>query len=444
MAFPAANISVPVQHYVNSMVEEFPRQNRIFKIEGTISNRYTRDFLPVNSRGANGTIEDSYIEFVLNGSELEFLDLQSLVLETKLEIEKNDGTPFADTDTLTVVDGCGDMLLEKSTVHLNSVPVENNSYYGIYNLIKGYTHISKNDVHTLGAAIGYKSLSTTPHDIYTTAKDKLDSDHEKAMRVKCKRGLHLLIPIKIDICSSNQFLLNGVEVRLRFDLASPHKIINSSDAAADYGYSLKGVRLYGEKLVPYSSAINSLNKNLSIQNSPIPYLFERVVGKTYIFSSGHSMIGLDNIFLGHLPSKAYVCFIKQSAYSGRFNQNPAYLSHLNISSLTCEVNGNNVVTLKTDYPNFASNAFYQTIKNLKSDQNLLTLDNWCAGRTIHVFNLDPVLSSDTISLERSGNFRLNINCSQALTENYIIFVLGIFHGNVEIDVLRRVKTNYLL
>ena len=444
MAFPAANVSVPVHHYVNSMIEEFPRQNKVFKIEGTIANRYTRDFLPVNSRGVSGAIEDSYIEFVLNSSELEFFDLESLVLEARLDIEKEDKTALKATDTFTIVDGCGDMLLEKSTVHLNSVPVENNSYYGIYNLIKTYTEMSKNDLLTIGACIGYKSLDLKPVDTLTTATDALDTNHEQAIRQRCRTGFHLSIPIKVDICSSKQFLLNGVEIRIRFDLASPKKIINSSDAAAAYRYTLNGVRLYAQKLVPYTSAINSLNKSLSVQSSFIPYLFERIVGKTYIFPTGHSMIGLDNIFNQHLPSKAYLFMIKQSAYNGAFAQNSAFLSSLNITSLVCEVNGNNVVSLKTEFPNFATNAYYQTIKNLTSDQNLLTLQNWSRGRTVHVFNLDPVISSDTISLERNGNFRLNITCSQALTQNYIIFVLGVFHGNVEVDILRRVKADFLI
>ena len=92
-----------------------------------------------------------------------------------------------------------------------------------------------------------------------------------------------MVPITIDLASSNQFLMNGVEVRLRFDLAHPRKIITSSTANADYKYVLKNVRLHVEKVTPFPSALSSFNKSLLASNSGVPYLHERVVGKLLFF-----------------------------------------------------------------------------------------------------------------------------------------------------------------
>ena len=136
--------------------------------------------------------------------------------------------------------------------------------------------------------------------------------------------------------------------------------------------------------------------------------------------------------------------IRQDGYNGEFGRNPLYLDHCNINSLTCELNGNTVSALKTNFPNFAMNAFCHTLNNIQSETNLLTYTNFVNGRTIHYFNLEPVEATDTIPVEKQGNLRFSINLNTALLHNYIIFVMGVFHGTVEIDSLRRVKANFLI
>ena len=343
-----------------------------------------------------------------------------------------------------MVDGAGFLLLEKSSVFLNSTPVENNTHFGIYNLVKSYTHMKTEDVRTFGYGSLLKSIDTKINESFTAATDGSLDEYERRIRVRCRRGVHLMVPITIDLASSNQFLMNGVEIRLRFDLAHPRKIITSSTANADYKYVLKNVRLHVEKVTPFPSALSSFNKSLLASNSGVPYLHERVVGKTFIFSTGHSMYTIENPFSSHLPSMIYMFMIKQSSFNGVHNENMAYLNHCNLQSIFCEVNGNTVSELKTEFPNYAVNAFYHTLNNLQSSSNLLTGNNFADGRTIHVFNLEPVTSPETVSVEKVGNLRFSINLNTALTSNYIIFVLGIFNGCVSIDSLRRVKTNFLI
>ena len=444
MSYPTGNITIPVRNYVNSIVDQFPRLSKIWKVEGSISSRYTRDYLPVNIRGNSEKIEDSYIEFILNSSSEEFFNLDSLFLEAIFDIERSDGAVISDDDQFSVVDGLGHLLLEKSTVHLNSVPIENNAHFGLYNVLKAYTHMSKNHVETYGAGLFYKSASNNIVEHFSSANDKLITENEKKLKIKCKQGLHLMIPVRIDLCSSNQFMLNSVEIRMRFDLASPKKLIKTSKTGIDYIYKLRNVKLHAEKLIPYTSAITSFNKNLNISNSFIPYLFERVICKTYIFSSGHSSYGIENAFNSHIPTRAYICMIKQDAYNGSHDSNTLYLNHCNLSSLTCELNGNNVSVLKTSFPNFAMNSFYHTLNNIQSETNLLTYANFVQGRSIYYFNLEPVDSTDTLPTERQGNLRFSLELNTPLSDNYIIFILGLFHGTVEIDSLRRVKANFLI
>ena len=136
--------------------------------------------------------------------------------------------------------------------------------------------------------------------------------------------------------------------------------------------------------------------------------------------------------------------VKQSAFNGNHSENSSYLSHCNLQSIFCELNGTTLSAVKTTFPDYAINAFYHTLGNLQSSDNLLTASNFVDGRCIYAFNLEAVNSSETVSVEKVGNLRFSLNLANALTSNYVIFLLGVFNGCVSIDGLRRVKTNFLI
>ena len=232
----ATSSTSPINNYVSSVVENFPRKNRFVKIEGSIESRYSRNFLPVNGQGVSTQINDAYTEFILTPSANSFFDLDTLTFEARLEIKKNDGTPIEDTNSFSLVDFAGFLLLEKSSVFLNGVNIENNFHFGMSNLIKSYTHMGKNNVRTFGAGVYAKTNNGNIYETFTTANDATIDTYERNIRSRCHRGIHLVVPITLDISSSNQFLMNSVEVRIRFDLACPKRIITSSEPNADYIY----------------------------------------------------------------------------------------------------------------------------------------------------------------------------------------------------------------
>ena len=57
-----------------------------------------------------------------------------------------------------------------------------------------------------------------------------------------------MVPVCMGLSSSDFYLMNGVDIRLRFDLSSPRLLINSKDVK-DYKYSLDTVKLWTQKIV---------------------------------------------------------------------------------------------------------------------------------------------------------------------------------------------------
>ena len=82
--------SVPTEKYTSTVAEEFPNINRRYKLESSIKSRYSRDHLPISGATlGDGQVNESYLEFLVQTSQQEFLDLEDLSLELKLRIYKN-------------------------------------------------------------------------------------------------------------------------------------------------------------------------------------------------------------------------------------------------------------------------------------------------------------------------------------------------------------------
>ena len=195
----------------------------------------------------------------------------------------------------------------------------------------------------------------------------------------------MMSPIKLNISSSNFFLLSGCSMRLRFDLAPASVILNASDTGS-YTYSLESAKLWAQKIVPGPAALMSLNRSL-LNGSSVSYVHDRPIVKSFVFSAGHSNLCIENPFSGYVPSIVQMVFVKQAALNGRNNLNAGYFSHCNISSVRLEINGNCHSALTGSFPNSIANIFHPTLTNLKSEDNLITLQSFKDGRTIYAWDL---------------------------------------------------------
>ena len=294
----------------------------------------------------------------------------------------------------------------------------------------------------------YKNLNTKIYDEFTSESFDANSitKDEASIIEECKQGvLHMFTPLGLDLASANFYLLNGVDIRIRLDLAPSELVINALDGTTKkYYYQLQLLKLWCEKVAPYPSALLSLNKNLISGNGMIVYLFDKPIIKPYIFPSGQSLLSLDNVFNGVVPSFVYIYLIKQSSLNGEYNKNGAYLTHANISNIRLDVNGNTVSSTNSSFPGSIAQVFHHTLTNIKDSNHLLTYQNFKKGRAVFCWNLAPTDCNDVLNVEKSGNIRVNIQTSTPLEENIVAFVTGLTTGIIEVDSARRVKTTFLL
>ena len=444
MSSVSSGATSPTSQYVNSISDFFPNPNRVYKIEGSFIGKNHYNQLPSNANLRDMSVSDSYVEFLLPPSQEEFIDLSSLVIEMEIKVKKDDGGDIDATSHISAVDNIGERILASSSIFLNGVQVENNSHFGLYNTIQTYISMGKEDMESFGMSMFCKHYNDKIIRTFDADKVKNPSKTEASIISACRDVIHLMTPLKLDITTGDFYLLNAVDMRMRFQLASPSVVLNSA-SGEKFTYEIRYAKILCKKAIPNPPALLALNRSLTNDSmKSVQYITERPIIKEYIFPANHSSLNIDDVFHGIRPYRVFLFMINQNALNGDFARNAAYLEHLDTGNISLEVNSMVHSSLKLTFPNKITNGFYHTLSNLKSEKNLLTFSNFKQGRTLFCWDLTTSDTSDTINIEKKGNIRISLQTDKPVGENTSVFIVGITNGVVDIDGNRRVKCNYLM
>ena len=230
---------------------------------------------------------------------------------------------------------------------------------------------------------------------------------------------------------------------MRYQLIPPELVINSPSAES-FKYDIQYAKLNITKYVPNPSALLALNRNLNNNFKTVNYIHHRPVVKQFIMPENHTTLVLEDIFHGIVPHKIYMFLLKQGNANGAFTKNGAYLEHCTLKSVTLELNSMIHSAMNISFPHRFANVLHHTISNLRTDNHLLTYENFNEGRTIFCWDLAATDCNDVLEVEKTGNLRISLHTHTPLTENTYIYIVGITNGFIQIDASRRVKTSYLM
>jgi hypothetical protein len=170
--------------------------------------------------------------------------------------------------------------------------------------------------------------------------------------------------------------------------------------------------------------------------------------KTFTSGAGAQQISIDNAFLGPIPERLLVAFVKNIAFVGSASINPFQFQHYDMTQLVLYVNGvqypAEALTMNCSSP-FGVTRAYETLfssTGIHHDDrgNMISLDMFRNGFFILGFDLTPDREADEehISLPRLGNVRLEARFKKALPEPVTCILYAEFPGHIEIDSSRNV------
>lgn len=210
--------------------------------------------------------------------------------------------------------------------------------------------------------------------------------------------------------------------------------------------------LYVHRIRGTPQLLTAHSKALAI--SPAKYPINRTEIKQVVIQKGTLDAMLDNIVLGQLPRRMFLCFVSHAALSGSQTLNPFEFGHNNLSFATVYLDGEQYPT-NPYMPNFSEELYIREYSGLFQalNQNGLasTIDisraEYGRNKMILGFNFTPDLSNGCgdighINTIKRGSLRVYIQFRKPLTEIINAILMCEFDNIIEINNENRVTSDY--
>lgn len=413
-------------------------------IQTSVLNSHTVTYKPIAPAD-----NPAQLEFNCSGHSDFYIDLNSVRLLLRLKLVKTDGSDLTSAEPNSV--GCVNNLLHSMfsslSVSLNGKPVslhETNYHYKAYieKLLNYGTDASGTHLVSsfwfLDSATADGSLAADKENIgYSTRLSYL----------KDSQTIELYGRLHADLFNSDRMLINGVDMNIKltrateaFYLLSPSDDVKLRIKILDATLFLTQAELKPPLLLAHANVLGMKKK------AHYPITHTQI--KTFTSGAGTQQVSIDNAFLGPVPERLLIAFVKNTAFVGSASTNPFQFHHYDMAYLVLYVNGvqypAEALTMDCSSP-FGATRAYETLfssTGIHHDDrgHMITMDMFTKGFFILGFDLTPDREADEghISLPRQGNVRLEARFKKALPEPVTCILYAEFPGHVEIDNSRNV------
>ena len=376
-------------------------------VETAVKEIYYVDFSPKNSFSQN-----SSIEFNIEPTSPDYIDLSRSRLRIKARILTNEGKPIGAENKVGFVNLTLHSLFRQVDLMLQGKVVSpdigiNYPYKAIMDVLLNYGYSSK-ESH-LQSEVYFKDvggMDSAPN----SGNKGLDERYDLT-----KTGLELVMegPLHLDICQQERPLINGVGVTLKL-YPNNRKFLLMTQDSVEYQVEITSASFKVCHVKVSDPVILAQNDVLKI--TPALYPFWKSNIKTFSLSSGISTFSSDDIFHGKVPSKLIVGLVRTESYNGSFTMNPFNFVHSGLNYIEFAVNGKSVPqeALQPNFSNLDYVTSYLTLFNNKYPEhkgNFITRDDYDNGYSFFVFDIQGEASEGLMSKAKEGISRLQIRFS---------------------------------
>lgn len=424
-------------------VECFKSELELFSIpptQTTIEKGSWVQYKPISS-----LTDGSTIEFVIPGSGDNYLDLAHTMLNLKVKmVPKRENTPI--DPAAGPVNNLLHSLFSQIDVHLNNklISPPNNAYaYRAYiETLLNYGSAAKSS--HLQTVLWY---ADTPGHMESSANDNVGLKKRRDLFADGKT-VDLIGHPHIDIFNQEKFLLNGVELKLRFTRSrEAFCMIDPADSAVikivEASVLVRRVKISPGVLISHAKAL---------AHNTAKYPLTKVEVRAIAIHRGVSGETLDNVILGQLPKRLILAFTDNTAYNGSAAANPFNFKNYGINHLALFIDGMQVPSkaLQPDFENGLYIEAYHTLfsgtgMHFSDSGNCIGRDDYAKGFCLMAFDLTSDLSANDDShfnLIKNGSVRIEVRFATPLTQTINCIIYGEYDSILEIDASRQVMLEY--
>ena len=390
------------------------------------------------------------IEFSVESSGDEYIDLRATRLAVRVKIVNQDGTDLAPNTKVGPTNMFMHSLFSQVDVHLNerlvSSATQTYPYRAYIETLANYDIGAKQSQLTM--ALFYKDTPGQLNSVDPVTDPVANKGLAKRYELtKESQSCDMISPLHADIFFQDRLLLNGVNLKVKLTRQKTDFALLSDEAAPNFKIVVQEASLKVRK-VKVTPTIMYAHAE-ALKKTTAKYPITRCEIKTFSLPRGIQDDVRDRVFQSALPDRIVLAFVDSAAYNGNMKLNPFNLEHLNLNFLAVYLDGRQIPQ-KPLTPKFDSNGgsnyiqayetlFSGTQKSQMDMGNDIAREDFPRGYAMYIFDLTPDLNDgSSFNLVRNGNLRIEARFATPLDKTVNLLVYGQFSNVIEIDQARNI------
>ena len=371
------------------------------------------------------------IEIILPPHETAYNDMKASRLCARVKVLKSDGSTLGVSDDVAPTQAFLYSLFQNITVMMNQKLA-----YSSDNLLpyKCYTEKLCTSEYEDKNILFFEEPSTgEPGQTDVTARKAL---------IAGSKFVEMQGPIPVEFFNCNKLFPNKLEISITLNKSPDGFALLAAADDKTYKVVIEDVYI---KLVRchLSPTVYNMLESRFEKNEVAKFPYKSMSVRTVPIPSGSLSVSHDRIWVGEMPYAVLAAVVTVDAFKGTQQKNPYNYQPMSITKINVSTNTEQEVfgMQNYDFTNEQVLDGYLRLCELINNTNekFINRNTFKSGKTIFGFDLCPRLLGKSLSVNRTGSLRLDINFSTAPTENCVCILYGLFASNLYIDKFREIS-----
>jgi len=402
-------------------------------------------------RPLNSIEERAPVDFHIDGTSEDFIDLADTYLKVKVRITSANGEAgYGVDDQVAPVNLLIQSMWSKLDVSFNGKRISSSGHtYPFRAYIETALNFG-NDVKNGQLSASGWHMDTTEH-FDTLGAQNIGFATRKQLG-QGQQLISLMGRLHADIFNQNRLLIDGVNVHVQLTRSEDRFCIMRGNGAENYKIKLEEASLFVRKVQVLPSCRLGIYKALSTASARYP--IRRTEQRTFSISNNITCWSQENAIMGALPRRLTIGFIRTDALQGVYNLNPFNFQHFSLNFLALYINGKQIPS-RAFQPEFEGNnkdyarSYMQMSSSLghafTNQDSGLSYKDFKGGNTLFVFNLNAELTDgEHTEPTKRGAVRIECRFANALANPITCILLSEYDNLILIDKERNVSLDYLV
>ena len=410
------------------------------------------EYRPVSSLSSDGPIE-----FLVPGDTAEYILPAHIYLYVKCKVLRGngdnlqvaaEGPPAVVADNVAPINNFLHSLFTQVDISLNDKIISSsNGTYPFRAYFETLLNYSEDASRThLTTGLWYKD--TAGH--FNTLNENNAGYYKRKSLVAASASIDMYGRLHTDISGSNRVLPNKVNLRIKLSRSKDPFCLMATENST-FKVKLEEVILYVRRINISADLALQLNSFMTHDTAKLP--LTRVETRVHTIPANVNSYNLDNIFLGNVPKGLIIGFTANTAFNGKYHENPFHFQTFNINKLQVQV-GSQFYPPTPLTPDYDNQLYVQCFHTLFSGTGIfhenvshtVTYSDYPHGYTLYAFILSPTntLDDSTWDVIKDSPVNLKIGFSQPPTHSISCIVYAQFDSLIQIDKDRNVYTDHTM